>query len=394
MGLGGSEATAAWVLQALQDDYEVTLSTSADVDWDRLNTVYGTSLRPDSIRFRQGPRYPGVNGPDKLVYFQRKVFEKFCHGIGGEYDLCISAYNPIDFGCPGLQLIGDFSFSEKMRKLLYVHGDTGFVHRESFLRRSYLKVSDWMGIPERPLGERGDLVLANSRWAVDQLAEHFGVENSPVIYPPVVLPDAKPGLEREPLGFACLGRIVPEKEVDRIIRILDAVRVRGFPVKLELIGEIGEDAYGQKVSDMVRSRTDWVTAHGFLHLDRKQDLLSRQSFALHACSIEAFGIAVAEMASLGCVPFVPATGGATEIVTLPELQYHAEDEAVEKIVAVLENPGRAEELRFQLAEDVSTFGPRHFMEDLREHVTSFFRRDESAARPSNAPGTKMLLPAD
>ena len=128
---------------------------------------------------------------------------------------------------------------------------------------------------------------------------------------------------------------------------------------------------------MIDEHGDWITPVGYLNLDEKQELLSRQSFALHACRIEAFGIAVAEMASLGCVPFIPDTGGAGEIVPFPELQFGEKEEAVSKILSILENPARIEELRFQLAEEVAKFGPSIFMKDLRDHVSRFISLHQS-----------------
>lgn len=54
--------------------------------------------------------------------------------------------------------------------------------------------------------------------------------------------------------------------------------------------------------DLIGQYRDWITPTGFLDLEAKQAILARQTYGLHACRIEAFGIAVAEMASMGCVP--------------------------------------------------------------------------------------------
>ncbi len=370
MGRGGSEATAMWTLQALQELYDVTFVTASPMDWDELNRAYGCAVDPDKINYRRAPRLPTVDGPAKLSQLQLRYFEKFCHGIAGDYDLCISAYNPINFGKPGIQLIGDFSFSEEMRKRLYVYGEQQFRHRDSLARRVYLKLSEWIGIEEVPLAERGDLVLANSEWCVDQLAEFFGLQNAPVIYPPVVLPKAPAQSERDPLSFVCLGRVVPEKEIERMVSILRTVRERGYPVTLRLIGALDDSDYSARIGELVSSE-DWVHSEGFLMLEKKHSILSQMTFALHACRIEAFGIAVAEMASMGCVPFVPSTGGAREIVGHEELQYAADDEAVEKIVSLLENPEQVPVLRRHLSEEMNRFGPEVFMRELREHVIKF-----------------------
>lgn len=371
MGRGGSEATAMWVLQALQDSHEVTFVSASDLDWEALNIAYGTSVDPDKVSVRRAPRLPGVNSGTRWVKLQIAWFERFCHKMGKNFDLCISSYNPINFGKPGIQLIGDFSFSEVMRRRLYVHGDVSFQHRDSVLRKLYLATADLLGIRAQPLSQRGDLVLANSKWTGRQLEKYFQIPDAAVIYPPVILPQSSGERRRQPLGFVCLGRISPEKEVERIISILNAVRQQGYLVHLTLIGHLGDSAYERRLAALVEQNREWITPTGFLDVKEKQELLSRNSFALHACRIEAFGIAVAEMASMGCIPFVPSTGGAGEIISDPELQFGTEEEAVAKIIALLDNPEKVKELRFHLSRKVARFGPSVFTAELREHAGQF-----------------------
>ncbi len=373
MGRGGSEATAMWLLQALQDDFNVSFVTAGPIDWAELNGAYGTSVDSRKISVIRAPRIPTVDGPAKLVQLQLRYFERFCHRISEGFDICASAYNPIDFGRPAIQLMGDFSFSEEMRKRLYIHGEGQFRHRESFFRAIYLKLSEWLGVRVTPLRDRDDLILANSEWCAEQLSQHFSISDAPVLYPPVMLPTVVRNSHRDPLGFVCLGRVVPEKEIERIISILKSVRELGYPVTLRLLGALDDSDYSSRVAALVAEES-WIQPEGFLQLNEKQDVLSSMSFALHACRIEAFGIAVAEMASMGCIPFVPDTGGAGEIVSLPELQFGCDDEAVEKIVALLENPERTGEIRNLLPQEMNRFGPDVFMREIRNYVLDFSGR--------------------
>ena len=373
MGRGGSEAAAMWTLQALQDSYRVTFATSSPIDWEELNGAYGTSVRPDRVELLKAPAFPTVKNASQLVHIQRSYFERFCQSVAHRYDLVMSAYNPIDFGKPGVQLIGDFSFDEGMRKRLYVYGEGKFCHRDSLLRRAYLGFSRVVGVSSPPLSERDDLVLANSAWSSDQLDEYFHVREAPVIYPPVVLPEAPKNAVRDPLGFVCLGRIVPEKELERIIRILSRVREAGYPVMLRMIGNLDDTPYSRHIGQLVEP-LEWVQPEGFLELEAKQKILSEQTFAIHACRIEAFGIAVAEMASMGCLPFVPDTGGAGEIIGSEELQFGSDDEAVEKIVSFLQAPEKVEQYRRGLPEQMNRFGPKVFMKELCEYVVEFSNR--------------------
>lgn len=121
MGRGGYEATAMWTLAALQDDLEVTFVTAVPLqisDWASLNAAYGTRVDPEKLRLVRAPALPGVNGPRRLSHLQVRYFERFCHRLAADFDLCLSAYNPLYFGRPAIQLVGDFSFSEEMRRRL------------------------------------------------------------------------------------------------------------------------------------------------------------------------------------------------------------------------------------------------------------------------------------
>ncbi len=371
MGRGGSEATAMWTLQALQDDYAVTFVTASPLDWDELNGAYGSDVDPAKVDVITAPALPTVDGPLKLVLWQQRYFEKFCHRIAGDYDICLSSYNPVFFGKPGIQLLGDFSFSEEMRKRLYIYGEQTFKHKESLVRKVYLSLGNFFGVKRPPLKTRGDLILSNSQWCVDQLGRCFDISKSTVIYPPVILPAAALDTKRDPLGFVCLGRVVPEKEIERMIRILAALREKGYPVTLKLIGNLDDSDYSRHLAQVLAPHAEWIEPVGFLELAEKQRILSEQTFAIHACRIEAFGIAVAEMASMGCVPLVPATGGAVEIVPQSELQYETDEEAASKLVDLIENPGKVESLRSELLSRVGQFGPEVFMRELREHVLTF-----------------------
>lgn len=360
-----------WTLETLQDDYEVSFVTASGVDWEDLNRIYGTAVDPLKIQTLKAPVLPGVDGPNRLVYLQQRYFGNFCRKLAGSYDLCLSAYNPVYFGRPAIHLIGDFSFSEEMRKRLNSHGVERFKHRSTSLRLLYLAMGDWIGGRQPPLSGWDDLILANSAWSAGQLEMHLGVVGAGVLFPPVTLPESSAGGDRDPLGFVCLGRVVPEKEIERIVRILRRVRECGYPVSLSIVGDLADSGYGREIGELIDQDRDWIKPMGFLALDAKREVLASRTYAIHACRIEAFGIAVAEMASMGCLPFVPSTGGASEIVPYPELQYSDEEEAVVRIVAMLGNPHRVKELASELPGLMERFGPLNFKTQLAKYVSDF-----------------------
>jgi glycosyltransferase involved in cell wall biosynthesis len=374
MGRGGSEATAMWTLHALQDRARVTFATVSPVDWDVLNATYDTRVSPTKVALLHAPRLPGVHSGTVVAFWQRAWFERFCRTQGPRFDACISAYNPIRFGQHAIQLIGDFSFDEKCRLALYPTATGQVHHRPSFVRQAYLSIGDHLaGRHDGAAFVPDDLVVANSQWTADRLREHFALDRVPVLYPPSSPPIPDSGT-REPLGFVAMSRITPEKEIEAVLAILDRVRAAGWPATLDLLGGIGDDNYSRRIRRMVRERREWVRSPGFLGPQEKTALFGSRSFGLHACRVEAFGIAVAEMAAAGLIPFVPAEGGAREIVADEALVYLNPDDAVRKILAVLDQPESHAPLRRSLRENVSRFAPEHFAVRLVEIVQDFLGR--------------------
>jgi len=380
MGHGGSEATAMWSLHALQDVAKITFTTASPVDWDRLNGTYGTAVSPEKITLLQAPRLPGVATGTKLAFWQRAYFERFCQTLPERYDICISSYNPIRFNQPGIQLIGDFSFDEGARLDLYPNASDQAYHRPSLLRRVYLSVGEQLaGRDDGEVAGPGDLIVANSRWTAQVLDERFQISNSPILYPPSSLHAVESTVTRDPLGFVCMGRIMPEKEVEGIIAILDRVRAVGYPATLDLAGQFGMDPYSKRIARMAKERAEWIRTPGFFGPKEKQEVFASRTYGIHACRVEAFGIAIAEMATAGLLPFVSSDGGVQEIVGLKELIYSDIDDAVAKIIARIQQPESLESMRTSLRERVTRFEPERFSETLVGIVQDFLKHSTAKA---------------
>jgi glycosyltransferase involved in cell wall biosynthesis len=364
MGRGGSEATAMWSLHALQEVAKITFTTASPVDWDKLNSVYGTRVSPERIDLLPAPRIPGVATGTTLAYWQRAWF--------GRFDACISAYNPIRFSRPAIQLIGDFSFNEEARLDLYPNASEHAHHRPSLLRKLYVSLGEQLaGRSATEITGSGDCVVANSRWTAEVLDHRFHLPDTPILYPPSALHDGSREGTREPLSFVSMGRITPEKEIEMIIAILDRVRDAGHPVTLDLAGQFGEDDYSMRIRAMAEERRDWIRLVGFLDRSKKGELFASRSFGIHACRVEAFGIAVAEMAAAGLIPFVPSEGGVGEIVANDELIFRNPEDAAAKICSMIESPASHDALRVSLRTGVTRFRPERFAENLVGIVQEF-----------------------
>jgi glycosyltransferase involved in cell wall biosynthesis len=101
---------------------------------------------------------------------------------------------------------------------------------------------------------------------------------------------------------------------------------------------------------------------------------------------EHFGIAVAEMAAAGCLPFVRRGGGQLEIVGADgPLVYDSAADAVAKIVRVLESPELQSSLRAALWPRAARFAWPAFRDRFRGLVAGFLAERSLSARAVPAP---------
>jgi glycosyltransferase involved in cell wall biosynthesis len=220
--------------------------------------------------------------------------------------------------------------------------------------------------------------VANSRWTAAVLEREFGLVAHRVQFPPVPAAfPAVPWIERED-GFVCIGRVVPEKRMDAVIRILEQVRLRGHNVHLHILGGLGDSPFGQKVKQLAAGRHEWVFLEGRTIGEEKRNLIARHRYGINARDNEPFGIAPAELVKGGCITFV-AGGGQTEIVDDSMLTFTDEHDAVTKIEAVLASAGLQENLRRHLAGRAQEFSTEKFMRTVRELVSEFLRNKKRPA---------------
>ena len=87
-----------------------------------------------------------------------------------------------------------------------------------------------------------------------------------------------------------IGRIAPEKQVERAIEILEAVRLRGHAIRLHICGQIGDDLYGRHIARLCREHSDWIIPEGWVSGERKAWILTTCQYGIQAREEEPFGI--------------------------------------------------------------------------------------------------------
>lgn len=355
---GGAESVALWMLEALKEDYDVTLFTITQVDLNRLNSMYGTQLSGESIKVKSlSPQFatPLVhsaianNGDLRMLGFHWLI--RYLKSQQSHYDLAMSAYNAIDLGCQGIQ---------------YVHW-VNVVEGNEF----YQKISEFS---RESLKQ--NISIANSHFVAQRAKQEYGIEST-VVYPPVVLESLDMSWEQKENAFICSGRLTKAKQPHKVIQILKRVRQKGFDVKLHLTGG-GGGAYALKyrrfLQKMVDENADWVTLHENLKYKDYINVLYRCRYGIHY-KLEPFGISIAEMLKAGLIPFVRSKGGQVEIVGEENqaLFFDSLDEAEEKIINVLKEPQKQQQLLNVLDERKSLFSTEQFMSGVKAVVEGYFR---------------------
>ena len=373
LGWGGSEAVALWTLEALKGDYDVSLITSGRVDIKSLDEFYGTNLASKKFPILQVPLPLGIRKTTKFAALRWRFIQRYCQQIAPSFDLMVSGYNPCAFGLKGIQLVADL---EALPTILPLRNWKRWWYGKTPLRAAYLKLCDWIS-PADPAAWKNNISLANSKWTAELMRRDYGVQAG-VLYPPVtsVFPNV-PHRDREN-GFVCIGRIIPEKQIETIIEILEGVRGKGHDVHLHVVGDADNSHYARNLRGHCLERNlGWVSFEGRLDEPSKNALIAKHGFGISGRKNEPFGIAVAEMVQAGAIVFVPDNGGQVEIVNHDTLVYDSVPDAIDKIDMVLGRQDLQTILHEHLEKDAQQFSVDHFQIGIKVVVSEFFQEKYS-----------------
>jgi glycosyltransferase involved in cell wall biosynthesis len=100
--------------------------------------------------------------------------------------------------------------------------------------------------------------------------------------------------------------------------------------------------------------------------------LTTTRYGIHGMREEHFGMAPAEMVRAGMIVWVPNGGGQVEIVgDAPRLRFATDDEAVDAILGIIDDPREEQRLREHLAVQGERFSTERFTTAVRNIVESF-----------------------
>ena len=367
---GGGNGVAAWVLQALVPDHRVTVLSWRPVEVEPINRFFGTHLHRSHFDTIVVPRSWSMmvdHLPVPATLIKLSLLMRYTRRVSAGYDVIFGVYNETDYGRRGIQ---------------YVHYPTYLRPRPDVDLRWYhpppagLKV--YYALADRIAGfslerMKSNVTLVNSNWTGEHVLRFLGMKTR-TLYPPVV--DPAPGIpwnERRN-GFLAVGRISPEKEYERLMKLVARVRDSHPDITLTIVGtwDRHSGAYFRSLTRIAESLGSWIQFRDNLTRDEVRMLMASHRYGIHGMREEHFGMAPAELARAGAIVWVPRGGGQMEIVGNEQaLMYDSDEDAITKIGRTLQNAGEQTRLRNHLAAVSDQFSTANFMRQVREIVAEF-----------------------
>lgn len=355
-GRGGAEAAAMWIIEALSQDFDVTIYTRGGFDSFELDQLASTPLRQGRFRIvvcDQANLWP-------VGTMAHSSFIRSLYGVSARFDLRVTASGVMHWGRPAMHFLSSVIWNNALAERFNAPNAAS---QMGAARRVVRRVAEWSsGERARPLND--DIFIANSSWTAEQV-KPFCPGPIHVLPPAVLRPNTASAWETREQGVLVFGRVSPEKQIETCIRIVERVRAEGHAIKLCIAGPDGDAAYVDRINALCRERSEWVERAPLVLGAEKQRLLGRFRYGLSACAIEAFGIATAEMAASGMLVIVPEAGGQREIITDPRQRFTNAKEAVDRLLGILRDEGLEMQLHDAARGAIERFLPERFIETVR-----------------------------
>jgi len=357
---GGAEAVALNILEAIENDHEVTLLTTTPVDLTRQNRYHGNDVY--AVNVHQPLSFDILNQvvDDRFGVLRYALLNRYVRRHESKFDLVVSSFNEFESTRPCICYFHHPIYDRS--------GLEHDVQTDSYLRRVYKRLAaDVAGINADSLSST--ISLSNSDWTAAMVERIYGMRPE-TVYPPVDVSkfnDARASSAEREDGFVSIGRIAPDKNVLRNIEIVKRIRERGHDIHLHIVGPVQRSGYYERVQ--AAADPSFVSIEGSVSRERLVELVSTHRFGVHGKEYEHFGMVVVEMIAGGMLPFLPATGGQTEIVDGdPRLLYESTADAVETVDRVLSNPDVENDLRQGLADRPEQYSRDRFQRQFRNVV--------------------------
>lgn len=370
-GKGGENAVAAWAVEALRADYDLTLGLLAPVDPAAVNEAFGTSLELDDFRMRVTPaswRAMLRAVPTRGALMDACVMMRWAADLDRRerFDGILCTQNEADFHRRGIQ---------------YVHYPRLYMPRPDHELRWFHHLPGLLALYRTTCarvgrctqeGMRRNLTLANSEFVAGRIRDSHGI-GSIVLPPPVTGEVRSTPWESRRLAVVCVGRIYEAKRWHWAVEAVEAVRARGHALELTIVGHRDSPAYLARLEGLASTRM-WMRLKLDLAREQLLDEIAAHRYGMHPMEEEHFGIAPAELQRSGCLTFVHRSGGPMEIVGHhPGLMFDSPAEAARLLIHAIEDRAHEANLRAHVESRRDLYSAERFCASLREIVAGALR---------------------
>jgi glycosyltransferase involved in cell wall biosynthesis len=359
----GGEMVAAWTMHVLSETHDVVLMANQPPDWVKVDARFGTTLAQHPPRVVLPAWWAqavvaGWPGGGKLMTMAVLMRQLLCIQKKYRPQLWISTYNEMWMPKAGWEYI-HYPWPLEAQAT-----PKDWPRWRAFFYDMQCWVVGWVGL-DAVVRSTGHRALANSRWTAGEIMRISG-RRAEVVYPPV--PPYAAGLpwaEREN-RVVILGRWCESKRLRLAMEIVARAREAGAELTLECVGFWDyTDMKAREELEIYAAQFPWITWHENLVRAEIEKLAGRSRYGLHAMEDEHFGIAVAELATAGCVVLVPASGGPREIVEDEWQVYRDAEEGAAKLSEIWKSVPLQTALHETARERGLRFRPEVFCEKLR-----------------------------
>ncbi|WP_081606174.1 glycosyltransferase [Haloferax volcanii] len=373
MNKGGAESVCVNTIEALRD-HEVHLFTISEINQAELDQYYNTNLTDSDFKIHKldwsvmarGYRLIDEATAKNLHFLEHAVIDRIVSSQTEQFDMYINTNGECSIEGNSIQYI---HFPKYHRDEI-----PGNFHTQPYTLDLFHNLCRTVsGFKKDNLGNA--YPITNSMWTKNIIDEIYGVDST-VIYPPVDISQFNPEpWSSKSENFVTIGRITPDKNVLEIIKIISRVRQSGYEnIGLFIIGSKTNSSYFEAVKQKAE-KNSFITLFTDVNRGELADIVCSQKFGIHGKSNEHFGMAVAELVAGGAIPFVPNEGGQSNIVqNRPELQYDNIQDAVKKIIMVLEDNQKQNLLRNQLSSQRDKFSSERYKENIQSLVEKLMYR--------------------
>jgi len=370
--VGGGNAVAAWAIQALRHDYDVSVATLGPINAGAVDRSFGTSLAARDFELLVAPsRYQRIlRAKDALrtpgALLEASLTARWTRRVDRErrFHALLYTQNEADLGRPGLQ---------------YIHYPALYLPRPEIEMRLRHRIPGLLWLYRRSCFPnpsvtisriRANQSLVNSEFVAGRTRKVIG-GNPIVLYPPVPGEFPEKPWDKRRNGIMGIGRLAGYKRWRMVAEIVEALRQAGHELTLTIAGHPDDPGEVEALGNLAATRL-WFRLLTNLSRPELEAEATDHRYGIHAMVDEHFGIAVAELQRAGCITFVHNSGGAIEIVGLDSRQtFDDPQDAIGKISRVLSNPELAAELCSLTLARRERFSAGRFCDSLRGIVARF-----------------------